>query len=132
MTLTESFRKYGAKLVNHQWAVSAISENNELVISCWSHHFVTTKGKMTYIDSLSRFGANSGNSRNLLEKHLVKAMEEALTIRLVIATSPKPKEVDSGDSGSHPGNTFFAKEDVQGRITKLDGDEFEIEFVQIC
>lgn len=39
INLSEAFAQYGAKLVNHQWAVSAISEDGALVMSCWAHYF---------------------------------------------------------------------------------------------
>ena len=113
LSLTEAFSKFDAKLTNNQWAVSAISKNNELVISCWFDLF---KPKPTrYEDELSRWAGNiPGN--NQCKKDLQKAFSEELDVRVVIA-----KTIDGK-------NIFNIREDLIGKVTLFDGDKFVIEF----
>ena len=59
LTLTSAFSRYGAKLANPQWAVSAINSKGELVISCWKHYLKGDNGKLTYEDSLSRWAGDA-------------------------------------------------------------------------
>jgi hypothetical protein len=35
----EAFARLGARLANPQWAVSAITDDGALVVSCWQHLF---------------------------------------------------------------------------------------------
>ena len=115
LSLTDAFLKYKAKLVNVQWAVSAISENNELVISCWFDRFVPRSNPLRYEDKLTRWAGNiPGN--NLCKKDLQKAFSEELDVRVVIAKTIYDK------------NIFNVREDLIGKVTLFDGDKFFIEF----
>lgn len=86
---------------------------------------------MIYRDSLNRFGENSKKGRNFLERHLQQARDHNLDIRLVIAKSTQEDRVNAGESGSHPGNTFFAKQNVVGKLTHFDGLNYVIEFTEL-
>jgi hypothetical protein len=124
----EAFKKFNAKLDNPMWAVSSISDKGEFVLSCWSQYFERgEKGVLRYVDRLSRWTGNTvGN--NLLKSHLVKAHSEALPVRLVIATAESPEEVESVDDASKIKKTFSVREDLVGRVTSFDGDNFVIEY----
>ena len=50
LNFTEAFAKYGAKLSNPQWAVSAIAEDGAFVMSCWAHYIKSLEGCMRYED----------------------------------------------------------------------------------
>ena len=129
LNLTTAFNRYGAKLVNPQWAVSAISDKGELVVSCWSHYLSSGSGKLTYADRLSRWPGNAlGN--NLMRQHLEEAVANDLKTRLVKATTSDQQLVDSGGDASGAKNTFSVREDLVGKVTSFDGDEFVIEFVK--
>ena len=129
LNLTTAFNRYGAKLANPQWAVSAISDSGELVVSCWTHYLSGGNGKLIYVDRLSRWSGNvRGN--NLMRQHLEQAVAEELKVRLVRASTSDTELVDSGGDASGATNTFGVREDVVGRVTSFDGDEFVIEFVK--
>ena len=131
-TLTEAFAKYGAKLQNVQWAVSAVSKHDELVMSLWQHYFKKHDGpppSLRYTDTLSRWSGNkAGNS--LCREHLERAKTENLRIRLVIARTKETDAIDRGDDVSSVKKTFGARPDLVGQLTSFDGDEFVIDFMR--
>jgi len=45
----EAFSKFGARLDNHMWAVSAIAKDGSLVISCWAHHMNSPTTKVLLV-----------------------------------------------------------------------------------
>lgn len=127
----DAFRRFNAKLENPNWAVSAISSNNEFVLSCWAQYFKTGgKGILLYVDRLSRWTGNvAGN--NLLKSHLSKAFKEKLPARVVMATAEKPEEVESVNDASKIRKKFTVREDLIGHVTLFDGDNFVIEYRSI-
>jgi hypothetical protein len=128
LNLSTAFARYGAKLTNPQWAVSAISDQNELVMSCWKDYLTLTDGVLRYVDTLSRWEHNKPGN-NLLREHLERAISEGLAVRLVIANATDMFEVNSGKSAAGIANSFSVKVEVVGSVTSFDGDEFIIEFV---
>ena len=131
MTLTDAFRRYKATLVNNQWAVSAISEDNELVISCWKHYIKTEDGVLRYRDSFHRWEDNNPAGRNLLKKHVTKAFDEGLTVRLVMVRTDDTAVVDSGADASRIEKTFSVREEFRGTITSFDGDNYVIDYKMV-
>ena len=129
MNMTTAFNRYGAKLSNPNWAVSAISKSGELVISCWKHYLSNNDGKLVYTDRLSRWAGNKPGN-NLLRGHLEAATKGQTNVRLVIAKTDEPALVDSGGDASQAQNTFGVRENLVGRIASFDGDEFVIEFTK--
>ncbi len=128
MLISESFASFKAKQKNVQWSVSAISENNELVVSLWDQFFEKrSKGTMTYVDKVSRW-KGLGNSEFIANLNL--ATEKDLVVRAIIAKSKNPEAVAAGDPASNLGNTFHPKKDWVGKVTVWNGDDFEIEFSQ--
>ncbi|KAA0876458.1 hypothetical protein [Nitrincola tapanii] len=128
MLISESFAAFKAKQKNVQWSVSAISENNELVVSLWDQFFEKrSKGTMTYADQVSRW-KGLGNSEFIENLNIAK--EKDLPVRAIIAKSKNPKAVAAGEPASNLGNTFHPKKDWTGKLTIWDGDNFEIEFSQ--
>jgi len=128
MTITEAFRQYSAKLVNNQWAVSAISDNNELVVSCW-HHYLSNPDNKTirYEDTLSRRAVNKAGN-NLLREHIALAKDKLLNIRLVIVRTDDTDVVDCGEEASSVKKRFFTKIEIIGKFTSFDGDRYVIDF----
>lgn len=127
LTLSESFAEYGAKLINPQWAVSAIAEDGALVMSCWAHYFKRGDGGLRYEDILSRWSGNTAGNK-LCKQHLEDAFNNKLPVRLVIATAEDIELVDSGKDASKLKKTFHARPDMIGRVTHFDGDKFIIDF----
>jgi hypothetical protein len=128
-TLTDAFARYGAKLKNRNWAVSAVAPDGSIVISCWGHYFKQVKnGVWPYVDTLSRWQGTNANGNKLLREHLERAVAEQTTIRLVLAQTDDKAGVDRGEDASKFNNTFGAREDVAGKVTLFDGDKFVIEF----
>ncbi len=128
MLISESFASFKAKQKNVQWSVSAISENNELVVSLWDQFFQKrSKGTMTYVDKVSRW-KGLGNSEFIINLNL--AVEKGLVVRAIISKSKNPEAVAAGDPASNLGNTFHPKKDWVGKVTLWNGDNFEIEFSQ--
>lgn len=127
LSLTAAFNRYAAKLANPQWAVSAISSNGELVVSCWKHYLKPIGGTLRYVDRLSRWDGNAAGN-NLLRDHLTRAMSEDLPVRLVIARTEETDIVDAGEDASKVAKSFGVREDVVGRVVAFDGDVFEFEF----
>ncbi len=129
LSFTEAFRSFGAKLVNPQWAYSAIADDGSLVISCWSHKLKLKDRVLTYTDRLSRWKLNPPG-KNLLIEHLKKAQEQALSVRLVVATTNQPDVVNRGEEASTIQKTFHVKKNVVGKVVLFDGDNFVIEFLE--
>ena len=126
--LAEAFARYGAKLANPQWAVTAVAEDGALVVSCWAHYLGRpAAGVLRYEDRLSRWAHNAAGT-NLARRHLEQALRDGLVVRLVIGTSGDPKSVDAGESASDTPKTYHLREDLVGRVVEFDGDRFVINF----
>jgi len=127
LKLSEAFATYGATLTNVQWAVSAISDDDSLVLSCWQHRLTPKPdGVERYEDRLSRWAANVPG-KNLLKKHLARATDRGLPVRMVVATLHDPTEDTDGDA-RRLRKTFSIRPSMIGRIVAFNGDEFAIEF----
>jgi hypothetical protein len=127
LSYTEAFHAYGARLANPMWAYSAIAEDGAVVMSCWAHKLKPRAGTLVYKDHLSRWKPNP-SGKNLLIEHLTRAREQELPVRLVIATTDQPDVVDRGEDASTIKKTFHIREDVVGKVTLFDGDNFVLEF----
>ena len=127
MGIESEFARYGAKLRNRNWAVSALIEDpTQLIVSVWAHNLKTVDGRWVYEDSLSRW---QGAGKNLLKEHLAMAHQSSLPLRPVVATMHNRDQVLAGTAKS-PRNTFKARPDWSGRVERLDGDDFVLVFEQ--
>ena len=128
---SESFAAFDAKLVNPQWAVSALTPAGSVVISCWYHYFgKSPDGAMRYDDKLSRWKGNElGN--NLLRTHLELALSKNLPVHLIVARTEDTERVDQGLDASLGKNKFAPRPDVIGRLVEFDGDRFIIDFSRV-
>ena len=124
LTFQDAFGRYGGKLKNVQWAVSALTEN-ELVVSLWAHKVKNDNGTWTYRDTLGRW---SGPGRNLLAVHLELAFRDQRPVRVVLAHTEDRAAVENGEDGQWINKTFSVKPERVGRVTALDGEDFEIVF----
>ncbi|MDZ4300195.1 MAG: hypothetical protein U1C13_00910 [Pseudomonas sp.] len=129
LNYTTAFNRYKAKLDNPNWAVSAMSTDGALVISCWEQYFERpADGVLRYVDSLSRWNGSNRAGWNLLRRHLEMTLAGDLEVRLVLAKTDNPNAVAKGGDASKLNNTFSIREDLTGRLTHYDGDHFTIEF----
>lgn len=129
LTITEAFRRFGASLVNPQWAVAAISADGSCVMSCWAHHIKKHDNKLRLEDRLSRWAHNAPGN-NLLREHLQKIQADNLDVRLVLARTSDTQLVDSGGDASQAKKTFAVREDLIGKLVEFDGDTFIIDFAR--
>jgi hypothetical protein len=127
LSYTDAFRCYGAKLANPQWAYSGLADDGAIVLSCWSHKLNLVDGVLHYKDRLSRWRPNPAG-KNLLVEHLRLGHEEARSVRLIIATTTQPAVVDRGEDASTIPKTFHIRDDVVGKVTLFDGDNYALEF----
>ena len=127
LTLSEAFAEYSAKLLNPQWAVSALADDGAVVISCWFHYLKTVDGILRYEDTLSRWSGNAAGN-NLCRQHVGDAFKNNRPVRIVIARTEDTATVDSGQDASKVKKEFYTKPETIGRITHFDGDKFTIDF----
>ena len=127
MGINDAFRKYGAKLKNAYWSVSAENDSGELVVSLWTHFFLKPEGnKIKYVDKVSRW---SGAGNNEFRERIDKAFKTDQAVRAVIARTDNEEGVKNGEDASKFKNTFSIKKDWVGKVILWDGDDFEIEFI---
>lgn len=127
MGIAAEFASYKAKLVNVQWAVSALTDA-ELVVSLWSHRMKTLPdGSWVYRDYLGRWSGN-GNGNKLFAEHLQLAIAEERPVRLVMARTDNVPLIEGGGDGSKAKNTFKARPERIGKVIDFDGDNFAIQF----
>ena len=125
---SEAFGKYGAKLKNAQWSVSAINSENELVVSLWEHHRdKTQKGKLVYTDSFSRW---SGPGNSEFRTNVTNAFNSNQNVRVIIVVTEDIKSVQNGRDASILKKTFRVRRDLIGKVTKIDDDNYTISFIR--
>lgn len=127
MNYVKSFHAYDAKLVNPQWAYSAIAKDGSLVLSCWAHRLKLEGKVLRYADYLSRWNVNAPG-KNLLIEHLQSAFRSGTAVRLVVATAEDPSVIDRGETATGMKNTFHPKPEVVGKVVLFDGENFCVEF----
>jgi|SRR5215471_2461754 len=122
MKYTEAFARFGAKLTNPQWGLSAIAPDGTLVVALSQEKF-TQGGR--YVEVFSR--ANGPGYRELRQR-LRNAFEDRQRVRAVVAYTEKVGQVDAGVSGSEIPTNHVPREDVVGTVTHYDGEVVVIEF----
>jgi hypothetical protein len=122
----EAFATYGAKLKNVQWSVCADGTADTLVVSLWSHHF--HKPQNGRVSCSGRFDRWQGPGNNEFRQKVTEAFERQRSIRVVISHTDSPDKVEEGADASYLKNTFDVKPEWEGRVSKLNRDEYEFEF----
>lgn len=127
--IEDAFRQYGARLKNSQWAVSSISERDELVISCWRQKLKLVKGEgvLRYTDELARWREGSAG-RKLLASHLQDALDESRDVRLVVVDTEETDAVDDTTNLSKIEKNYGTRKDLIGKVVKYDGNVYIIDF----
>lgn len=125
LNYTTAFNRYKAKLDNPNWAVSAISADGALVISCWEQYFERpADGVLRYVDSLSRWNGSNRAGWNLLRRHLEMTLAGKLEVRLVLAKTDNPTAVAKGGDASKLNNTFSRLNELlrQSRFKPIEAE----------
>lgn len=125
--ISDAFRKYGARLKNVNWSVSAWTDKGELVVSLWDHHIVKDPppGTLMFTDTFLRW---SGPRNNEFRSNVQQAHETGAPIRLVIVRTLETNRVQSGEDASKISKTFSVRADLIGRVTAADNTNYVIEF----
>jgi hypothetical protein len=129
---TEAFAKYGAKLANPQWSVSALGADGNVVACFWQNHLRqgVEKATLEYKDTLSSWLGNVPG-RNEFAAHLLAAKDQGLLLRLVIAhpaSEADARLVGKVADESSINKTFSVREDIVGHLQHFDGDEVHVVF----
>jgi hypothetical protein len=124
----EAFSRYRARPLHR--ARSAVAEDGALVVSCWYSRFHRAEHDvLRYEEDLS---AEENSTAKTLRTHLAEAVAQEFNVRLVIAiTAAPPVALEPGIKAAPvrvPPTTFYAREDLIGRVTFFDGQRFIIEF----
>jgi hypothetical protein len=124
LSLTEAFGHCGAKPSNRLRGLSAIAADGAVVLCCSNKQFGhPAAGVLRYEARLSRDPVDA-RATELLGQHLVRARDDALPIRLVIATTANAE-------GGRRSERFHVRPDLTGKLVKFDGDHFIVDFTRI-
>jgi len=124
--ITEAFARYKATLRNPQWSVSAWSPAGELIVSLWDHHYRKgPTGTMEFVDSFERW---TGHGNNEFRINVRKAFEEQSPVRLVIVKTDQVERVEAGEDASTVRKEFFLRDELVGKVVKIDGDRYVFRF----
>lgn len=127
--ISEAFRRYGARLRNVQWSVSAWTPAGELVVSVWQHHYRTgPDGTAEFADSLDRW---SGPGNLEFRRNLRRAFDEQRPLRLVIVSTVHTGQVQSGADASRLPKDFDVREELVGEVAELDGAGYVLRFRRV-
>ena len=126
--INEAFARYGAKLHNGQWSVSAWALDGSLVVSLWEHHHrKSAPGTMEFAAKASRW---SGPGNAEFRKNVARAFEASAIVRLVIVRTVEKERVEAGEDGSTIPKDFFLREDLVGKVIEWDGENYAFQFVK--
>jgi hypothetical protein len=124
LSLVDAYGKFGAKPANRLRALSAISADGVLVLSCTPPQFArANKGVLRYEDRLSRDPEDQKDKQALAE-HLARARDEQLSVRMVIVTSVAARDGKTA-------RNIHVRKDLIGKVTEFDGDHFVVDFTRV-
>lgn len=125
--IQRAFARFGAKLHNVQWSVSAWNTDDELVVSLWAHHYDrdSPAGVAEYFDRLDRW-RGPGNAE--FRSNLGRAYKERSIVRLVVANTHEVEHVQSGKDASKVKKSFDPRMDLIGELVLLDGENYRFRF----
>lgn len=124
--IAEAFRRLGATLKNVQWSVSAFNDSGELVVSIWEHHRdKSMEGRLVFSDRFDRW---KGPGNNEFRKNIATAYETNTDLRLIIVATRDTELVQNGVDASTVKKSFRVRQDLVGKVLKIDGENYSIEF----
>ncbi len=126
MRLTEAFRRYGVELTNPLFTSSAVSENPpQVILSLWKHSF---NEDMTRYETGTAGWKGAGKA--IFHRHLRRAMDEGLPLRVIVASTDDPDEIVAGNA-TQTENDFEPDFELVGRVVRLEDNELELAFERI-
>lgn len=126
MGIKQAFARYGATLHNVNWSVSAWLPNDDLVVSLWAHHYRPgPDGTMEFAGKMSRW-SGAGNAE--FRRNVAKAYDKQSSVRLVVVRTEETARVDAGEDASRVPKDFAVRDDVVGKVTKFDGENYVFRF----
>lgn len=128
--ISEAFQKYGAKLKNVNWSVSAWVNDDTLVVSLWDHHYLKDRPSRLLAFG-DRFDRWSGPGNSEFRANVTRAFETGANVRLVIARATDSNRVQRGEDGSKIPKTFAVRDDLIGTVVEIDGQNYVIEFRKV-
>lgn len=124
--ISDAFRRYGAKLKNVQWSVSAWAPDGSLVVSLWAHHIrPSAKGTMEFAGSSNRW---KGPGNTEFRANVERAFLDASPVRLVVARTTQRERVEAGDDGGTIPKDFDVRDEVTGKVIEWDGENYAFKF----
>lgn len=124
LSLTDAYRKLNATSPSRAGTLSAIATDGTMVMTCMLPYFRRpSRGVLRYEDHLTRDGLD-GADRQLLGRHLARARDEALPIRMVVLSDV------TGASGRVTRNAHV-RTDLIGKVTAFDGDHYIVDFTRV-
>ena len=95
-------------------------------MSLWQHHFEpSSHGTVVCRDSFARW---SGAGNTEFRERVTNAFRTNQLVRAVIAHAGDVAAVQAGKDASKARNTFSVREDWQGRVMSIEGENYVIEF----
>ncbi|RYG58130.1 MAG: hypothetical protein EON56_00605 [Alphaproteobacteria bacterium] len=130
----EAFARYGVKLTNVAWSVSALTPTGDLVVSLWTTNlrFDGVARTLTYSDSLAGWKGNA-LGREEFRRHLQHVQKSGQAVRLITARPRTPAEeakVGRIQDESVIAKDFDVRPDLVGALVAFDGDSYCFEFRQ--
>lgn len=124
--IQDAFARYGAKLRNVQWSVSAWAPDGSLVVSLWALHYRKgPNGTAEYADSFDRW---SGPGNAEFRNNVARAYTEGSEVRLVVVNTSETQYVRDGRDGSKIQKAFSPRQDLVGVVAEIDGDHSVFRF----
>jgi hypothetical protein len=126
--INEAFARYGAKLHNGQWSVTAWASDGSLVVSLWEHHHRKSAPKT--LEFAARASRWTGPGNTEFRKNVQRAFESSANVRLVIVRTLETERVETGEDGSTIPKDFFLREDLVGKVVEWDRENYAFRFVK--
>ena len=133
MGIVDAFARYGARLTNQNWSVSAFAPDGSLVISLWEPRLKKGQGDPTnslvFEDKVSQWMDGTSGKSEVLE-HLRRAHEQRAKVHLVIAHPAKEdvEKVGTIRDERKIRKDYSDRQDLLGFVDRFDGDAVRIVF----
>jgi hypothetical protein len=122
--LLEAFATYKVRPTRR--GRSAMTQEGGLVISCWYAGFKKKQADvLRYEEDLS---GQTTEIATALRAHLAEALSKECEVRVIVAAVETLTPKTEPAVIPPPRTTYYAREDLLGRVSSFDGERFVIEF----